>query len=142
MDLFLLRVLLLFDKFSAWFKALTLKKIMVLGGRTIAALVSLLVLLVFLIWTGLLGSMPNKKELQAVQNPTASEVYSADSVLLGRYFIQERSNITFQEIPAHTIQALIATEVVDQSIGTVGDVVDTRIKQALTRLGYGKKTVK
>lgn len=110
MDLFLLRVLLVFDKFSAWGKALTLKKIMVLGGRTIAALVSLLVLLVFLIWTGLLGSMPNKKELLAVQNPTASEVYSADSVLLGRYFIQERSNITFQDIPAHTIQALIATE--------------------------------
>lgn len=26
MDLFLLRVLLLFDKFTAWFKALTLKK--------------------------------------------------------------------------------------------------------------------
>ncbi|HWS05951.1 MAG TPA: phasin family protein [Burkholderiaceae bacterium] len=32
-----------------------------------------------------------------------------------------------------------ATEVVDQGIGTVGDVVDTRIKQALTRLGYRKK---
>ena len=32
-----------------------------------------------------------------------------------------------------------ATEVVDQGIGTVGDVVDTRIKQALTRLGYRRK---
>lgn len=110
MDLFLLRVLLLFDKFTAWFKALTLKKILVFSGRTLAAVVSLLVFLVLLIWIGLLGPMPNKKELLAVQNPTASEVYSADSVLLGRYFIQERSNITFKEIPAHTIQALIATE--------------------------------
>ena len=35
-----------------------------------------------------------------------------------------------------------ATNVVDQGIGTVGDAFDTRIKQALTRLGYGKKTVK
>jgi poly(hydroxyalkanoate) granule-associated protein len=35
-----------------------------------------------------------------------------------------------------------ATKVVDQSIGTVGDAFDSRIKQALTRLGYGKKTVK
>lgn len=110
MDLFLLRVLLLFDKFSAWFKALTLKKILILSGRTVAAELSLLGFLVLLIWTGLLGPMPNKKELLAVQNPIASEVYSADSVLLGRYFIQERSNITFQQIPAHTIQALIATE--------------------------------
>jgi poly(hydroxyalkanoate) granule-associated protein len=35
-----------------------------------------------------------------------------------------------------------ATQVVDQGIGTVGDAFDTRIKQALTRLGYGKKTAK
>ena len=35
-----------------------------------------------------------------------------------------------------------ATRVVDQGIGTVGDAFDSRIKQALTRLGYGKKTVK
>ena len=35
-----------------------------------------------------------------------------------------------------------ATNVVDQGIGTVGDAFDTRIKQALTRLGYGKKTVR
>lgn len=32
-----------------------------------------------------------------------------------------------------------ATQAVDQGIGTVGDVVDTRIKDALTRLGYRKK---
>mgnify|MGYP001277118072 FL=1 len=35
-----------------------------------------------------------------------------------------------------------ATQVVDQSIDTVGDVFDTRIKQALTRLGYRKNAVK
>lgn len=35
-----------------------------------------------------------------------------------------------------------ATKAVDQGIGTVGDAFDSRIKQALTRLGYGKKTVK
>ncbi|HNV30050.1 MAG TPA: transglycosylase domain-containing protein [Cyclobacteriaceae bacterium] len=110
MNLFLLRALLLYDKFTAWLKALTLKKLLLLSSRVVAVVFALLLLLVLMIWTGLLGSMPNKKELLAVQNPTASEVYSADSVLLGRYFIQERSNITFQEIPAHTIQALIATE--------------------------------
>jgi hypothetical protein len=30
--------------------------------------------------------------------------------------------------------------VVDQGIGTVGDAFDTRIKQALTRLGYRKSS--
>jgi poly(hydroxyalkanoate) granule-associated protein len=33
-----------------------------------------------------------------------------------------------------------ATKVVDQGIGTVGDAFDTRIKQALTRLGYRKSS--
>jgi poly(hydroxyalkanoate) granule-associated protein len=33
-----------------------------------------------------------------------------------------------------------ATKVVDQGIGTVGDAFDTRIKQALTRLGYRKNS--
>jgi len=33
-----------------------------------------------------------------------------------------------------------ATKVVDQSIGTVGDAFDARIKQALTRLGYRKSS--
>lgn len=57
-----------------------------------------------------MGPLPSKEELVSVENPAASEVYSADSVLLGRYFIQERSNITFQDIPKYVTDALIATE--------------------------------
>ncbi len=110
MTYYLLRAILLLNTFTSWVKALTVKKILILGSHTIAAAFAFILLLVFLIWTGLLGAVPNKKELLAVQNPIASEVYSADSVLLGRYFIQERSNVSFQQLPAHTIQALIATE--------------------------------
>ncbi len=110
MNYFFLRALLLFEKFSGWLKGLTLKEILVFSGKAVAGVFALLFLFVILIWAGVFGSLPDKKELLLVQNPIASEVYSADSVLLGRYFIQERSNVTFQEIPAHTIQALIATE--------------------------------
>jgi len=63
-----------------------------------------------LVWSGALGSLPDKTELQQIQNPVASEVYSADSVLIGRYFIYERSAIDFKKIPKHVIQAVIATE--------------------------------
>ncbi len=110
MNYFFLRALLLFDKFSIWLKGLTFKDILVLSGKAVAGVFALILLFVISIWSGLFGSLPNKKELLLVQNPIASEVYSADSVLLGRYFIQERSNVSFQEIPKHTIQALIATE--------------------------------
>lgn len=66
--------------------------------------------LVTLVWTGALGSLPSKAELRLVENPLATEVYSADSVLLGKYFIQERSNIRYEELPEHLVQALRATE--------------------------------
>ncbi len=63
-----------------------------------------------LVWAGFFGSLPDQSELKRIQNPVASEVYSADSVLLGRYYIQERSLIPFNKISPDVINALIATE--------------------------------
>jgi penicillin-binding protein 1A len=67
-------------------------------------------LLFILVWTGLFGGLPDRKSLSEIRNPVASEVYSADSVLIGRYFIQERSNANYNDLPEHLIKALIATE--------------------------------
>jgi len=67
-------------------------------------------MLVLLVWAGVFGPLPDKDELLAVQNPIATEVYSADSVLLGRYFVQERSDIRYEDIPELLEDALIATE--------------------------------
>lgn len=66
--------------------------------------------LFLLVLSGALGRIPNREELRLVENPIASEVYSADSVLLGRYFIQERSDIRYDKIPSHVVGALLATE--------------------------------
>jgi penicillin-binding protein 1A len=59
---------------------------------------------------GLFGKLPGYRELALTRNPVASEIYSADSVLIGKYFIQERSNAGYHDIPPHLIQALVATE--------------------------------
>lgn len=53
---------------------------------------------------------PSNFELRNIQNQVASEVYSADSVLLGRYFIQNRTEVKFEDIAPAVIEALIATE--------------------------------
>lgn len=63
-----------------------------------------------LVWMGAFGKLPDAEALKKIENPTASELYSADSVLLGRYFIFERSSINFQKIPKHVINAVLATE--------------------------------
>src|SRR5690606_39941275 len=40
----------------------------------------------------------------------ASELYTADSVLIGRYFDEDRDPVAFDSISPHIIDALIATE--------------------------------
>lgn len=78
---------------------------------TIIAAVSVLSLSVFLmVWSGALGELPTQSELAKVKNPVSSQVYSADSVLLGTYYIQDRSDVGFEDIPPFLIDELLATE--------------------------------
>ncbi|MEJ8800835.1 penicillin-binding protein 1A [Pontibacter sp. H249] len=70
----------------------------------------ILVLFYFAIYTGFMGGMPSTKELQSVHNNTASEVYAAGGELLGRYYIQDRTNVKYADISPAAIDALIATE--------------------------------
>ncbi|MCX2740395.1 penicillin-binding protein 1A [Pontibacter anaerobius] len=70
----------------------------------------LMVLFYFAVYAGFLGGMPSAKELKSVHNNTASEVYAADGELLGRYYIQDRTNVKYTDISPAAINALIATE--------------------------------
>ncbi|GAB3204585.1 penicillin-binding protein 1A [Pontibacter aydingkolensis] len=72
--------------------------------------VLVLVLFYFAIYTGLLGGMPSTKEMQSVHNNTASEVYAKGGELLGRYYIQDRTNVKYADISPAAVDALIATE--------------------------------
>lgn len=54
--------------------------------------------------------MPSRRTLRNVQNQVATEVYSADSVLIGRYYIQDRTEVKYEDISPVVIDALIATE--------------------------------
>lgn len=76
----------------------------------IALFLLFFLVLYLIVVTGIAGPMPSREELSRIENPMASEVYSADSVLLGRFFIQERSNVEFENIPKPVTDALIATE--------------------------------
>lgn len=64
----------------------------------------------FFVWIGLFGHLPTKAELAQIRNYTASEVYSADSVLLGRFFLEDRSEVALENMPDHLLNALVATE--------------------------------
>lgn len=59
---------------------------------------------------GLWGYMPTKEELANYPVPQASEVYTVDGVLIGRYFLEDRINASYDSLPQHLVDALIATE--------------------------------
>ncbi len=59
---------------------------------------------------GVFGNMPSDQNLLAIQYPVASEIYSSDSVLLGRFYLEQRSLADFTELSPHLINALVATE--------------------------------
>ena len=58
----------------------------------------LLFLLFFSVYLGFLGKVPSREELVRVKTPLASEVFSADGKLLGRYYTENRSYVSYQEI--------------------------------------------
>lgn len=67
-------------------------------------------LFVFMVSWGWFGELPPLEELENPKTYLASEVYSEDGVVLGKYYYQNRSNITFKELSPNLINALVATE--------------------------------
>jgi penicillin-binding protein 1A len=59
---------------------------------------------------GLFGGMPSLKALENPKSEQASEIYTADGKLMGKYFTVDRQPIEFEEISPYVINALIATE--------------------------------
>lgn len=67
-------------------------------------------LFVYSVYAGLWGKIPSYGELKDIRNAEASVLYTEDGVLIGKYYIENRTNVNFTNIPAHTIHALLATE--------------------------------
>jgi len=67
-------------------------------------------ILIFSIGLGLFGRLPDLRALENPKSNQASEVISDDNVVLGTYYVQNRSNVRYDEISPNVINALIATE--------------------------------
>ena len=59
---------------------------------------------------GLFGELPSFRDLENPKSNQASIIYTTDKAELGNYFVQNRSNIRYQDISPNMINALIATE--------------------------------
>ena len=71
-----------------------------------------LVALVFMLasW-GALGEMPDYTQLENPKTNLATEIISSDGKTLGKfYFNDNRTPVSYDELPKHLVDALIATE--------------------------------
>jgi penicillin-binding protein 1A len=59
---------------------------------------------------GVFGPLPSFQELEDPRSQMASVVYSADGQILGKYYIQNRSPVTYDALSPALVDALIATE--------------------------------
>ena len=66
--------------------------------------------LIWLTSLGFFGALPTFDQLENPKNNLATEIISEDGVVLGKYFFENRSRASYNEIPQNLITALIATE--------------------------------
>lgn len=74
---------------------------------SVIGLITVIFLAVSLGW---LGFMPTFEELENPKSNLATEIYSADQVMIGKYFYENRSNVHFEDLSPNLVNALIATE--------------------------------
>jgi len=68
------------------------------------------IILVMGFWWNWWGGMPSITELENPSSALSSEVIASDGTVMGRYFVQDRSNSKYAEISPNVFNALIATE--------------------------------
>ncbi len=62
------------------------------------------------IYWGWWGELPNTQELRNLKQNEATEVFSSEGKLMGKYYIFDRQPVLYDELPQHLIDALVATE--------------------------------
>ena len=73
--------------------------------------ISLITFLFYYASTGGFGDMPDLEVLENPKTNLASEIFTSDGKTLAKYYFNDnRTPVTFDELPTHLVDALIATE--------------------------------
>ena len=62
------------------------------------------------VFYGGFGHLHTTEELQEFKNQTATLVLSEEGQLIGKFYAENRTNIKFEQLPEHLVNALVATE--------------------------------
>lgn len=68
------------------------------------------VVIIFIVFIRASCLLQNKDELRNIKNATASVVLSCDGEMVGKIFTENRTGVTWEQIPGYLPEALVATE--------------------------------
>ncbi len=91
-------------------KKVVQKKWIQLGSLLLGSLILLFFCFYGSIYFGFFGKLPSKEELSSLKQAEATQVLDKDGHLIGKYYIYDRQPITYEDLPQHLIDALVATE--------------------------------
>ncbi len=86
------------------------RRLTVWGLKGSGLLIGLAFVFLLFIYLGVFGRIPKKEELAQIDNDIASEIYSENGVLMGKYYYHNRMSIENKVISQHAKNALVATE--------------------------------
>ncbi|HLP52752.1 MAG TPA: transglycosylase domain-containing protein [Chitinophagales bacterium] len=86
------------------------KKVLVAFWSTFLLGVVFVIGIFWMIASGKMGYMPTFEELENPNNSLATEVISTDNQVIGKFYLQNRSNIGYENINPSLKNALLATE--------------------------------
>ncbi|MCR6638114.1 MAG: transglycosylase domain-containing protein [Sporocytophaga sp.] len=85
------------------------KYVWIIAGGILYYIIGFVILLqINFLW--LFGQTPGIDDLENPSSDQASEIYSADNILLGKYFRENRSPVDLTQISPNVVSALISTE--------------------------------
>lgn len=69
-----------------------------------------LVIFIAAVYNGVFGPLYTAEELKEFKNETATLVLSEEGSIIGKFYAENRTNISYDKLPKHLVNALVATE--------------------------------
>lgn len=91
------------------------------------------ILLLLMANFGVFGKMPSLEELENPSASLASEVIASDGTLMGKYYLEDRTNVAYKDISKNVVNALIAAE--DERFYTHSGIDSRGLARAVIKLG-------
>lgn len=91
-------------------KTVKSKQYLIILWSIYASILILFIIIFVLIGRGKLGFMPGFSELENPQTNLATEIYTDDGEVLGKYFVENRTYVDYNNLSPNLVTALVSTE--------------------------------